>query len=355
MAITTSPSYPVVDEEVAITESTATGDVQVVSVDSRPSASTKTLSFLTVNIDAPPTNIYQIAEGEYQTNATTFDEPGEYDVTVYDMRRWEGAPGFDGDGAGELYYELIATFTGTVHVGAYVELPILAQGGDGVTLRLTVNDQTVRAAELVDATTEAARVAALNSTVEAALAVLVGDAVSAMGTDLQTGVADLRVNYEAHRKLIGVGPVHIASDVTNSVDRGDADSQAGAISLLNELRDQLIKHLWDSSAAGSPWHPVNEDDLKNVPVAAAATDLASATVLSADLRERCYERHRAQTANPASHGVADATNVLNAPTDLDDLIVAYLDELVVVSPTVAAGEPEGAVDAEHRYGFGRAS
>jgi hypothetical protein len=354
MAITTSPAYPLPGEEVTIAESAVTGDVQVVAINTRPSASTKTIGFLVQDVAVPPVGIFDIVEGSYQTNVTTFDEPGEYGVTIYDMRQWAGSPSFDGDGAGELRYQLIATFTGTVHVSALVDLPILAEGERGITLQLTVNDETVRDAELLDATAtdEAARVAALNSTVTAALAALVGNTVAAVGTDLQTGVADLRTKYEAHRKLLS--GVHIALDSTNQVSRGDPDSQAGAISLLNELRDQLLRHLWDATGALVPWHPVEEDDLKNVPVAALATDLATATILSADLRERCYERHRVQTANPASHGSADTTNTLAAPSLLDDLIVTYLDELVKVDPSVVSGEPEGAIDAEHRYGFERA-
>jgi hypothetical protein len=228
---------------------------------------------------------------------------------------------------------------------------MLAEGGQGATLRLTINDNNVRAATIINGTDEKATTAATGAAVTAALTAIVGSTVTAMGTDLQTGVADLRTNYEAHR--VRLGGCHGAADNTNSIDRGDADSQEGAISLLNELRTQVLKHLQDSTAAAVRWHAVNEDDLKNLPIAQTATGLASATILSADLRERCYEAHRSQTANPASHGVADAVNTLNAPTLLDNIIVAYFDALAIIDPPIVSGDPEGAIDADHRYGFER--
>lgn len=357
MALVIAPAYPLPGELVTISDSSTIGDVQVIELTSAPSASTMELGFLLRGTDQRPTTPLAIADNDWQTDAVAFDEPGEYGVTVYDLRQWSGAPSFAGDPGGELYHELIATYSSTLNVAAEVTLPLLTAGGVGATLQLAICNETVRAASLIDATTEAARVATLDSSVTAALTSLVGDAVSSMGTDLQTGVNDLRAKYEAHRILTG-GPVfgvHVVADNTNAARTGDADSQEGAIALLNILRSLIISHLRNSSAQslGTRWHQLNEDDLKNLPLTGSATTLAAATVLSADLRERCYERHRIQKANPASHINDDTTNVLAAPSDLDALIVAYFDALAVVNPAAVAGEPEGAVDAEHMYGFVR--
>ncbi len=360
MATSTTPTYPVVDESVVITDTSLVGTVAVVEITSVPSLSTKETGFLTLSDDDPPISALSVAIAELETSTTTFDEPGEYGVTIYDVRRWDGAPEFDEDQGGELFYELLATYSGTVHVGFVTDLPMLAANGSGAILRLTINDRNVRAATIVNATTEAARVAALQTTVTGALIAIVGDTVTAMGTALQTGVNDLRVNYEAHRVLIA-GPVHPIADNTNSVDQGDADSQEGAISLLNEIRTELIDHMRNSTAAAARWHAVGEDDFRNLPITGQAADLASATVVSAELRERCYERHRIQELgagappenNPPCHTNDDAVNTLTAPTDLDSLIVAYLDALANEDPTAVTGESEGGIDAEHMYGFER--
>jgi hypothetical protein len=45
--------------------------------------------------------------------------------------------------------------------------------------------------------------------------------------------------------------------------------------------------------------------------------------------------------------------VLSVPTALDDVIVAYFDALAATTTTGPTGEPDGAVDAESRYGFTR--
>ena len=349
MAVSTTPTYPVVDEVVTITDTSLTGDLVVIELTSAPSASTMDLGFLISASATTPTSIQDILEREIQISTATFDEPGEYGVTFYDVYRFEGAPSHVGDTA-EIWYQFIATYTGTIHVSATVDLPMLTAAGDGATLRLTINDATCRAATIVNATTEKARVAALQATVTAPVALLVGTAITSLNDSLDANVSDLRAKYEAHRVTVGGIPIHLVADSTNACSLTDADSNEGAIALLNELRVRITAHLSDATSAAAPWH--TEDDLKNLPLARAATDLGSATVLSADLRERVYELHRAQAVSPACHGAADG-NALKVPSRIDNAVNAYLDALAIENPTVVAGEPEGAIDAEHKYGFVR--
>lgn len=74
-------------------------------------------------------------------------------------------------------------------------------------------------------------------------------------------------------------------------------------------------------------------------------------MLKADLRERCYGRHRAQIASPACHGVSDTNNIMADPLTLPSAIVAYLDFVATNAPSVPAGESEGIGDAQAAWGF----
>jgi len=349
MAIFANPAYPLPNESVVISSSGTIGEVQIVEITSAPSASTKELGYLIQDSDIVPNNIFDIAENRIESDTTTFDEPGEYGVTVYDLRQWPGIPSFPGDSAGVERWEIISSSIGTVNVSAHVTLPMLTGSGQGVTLQLAINNDTVRASALIDPVDEKSRLATLQSTVTAALAAIVGSTVSSIGTDLQTGVQDLLTNYEAHRET--AVPVHSNKDVTNAVTRFGAKSQDGAVSLLNELRIKLLQHMQDSTSTKRAWHVIEEDDLKNLPLAQSAFDLGTATVLSADLRERAYERHREQISSPGSHGSKDTTNFLAGPSLLDDIVVSYFDALAALNPSAITGEPMGALEAGHRYGF----
>lgn len=283
----------------------------------------------------------------------TPDEPGEYTVTAFDFRAFSGAPAFPGDPSGDERVELVATQTGTVHVGALMDLPILTDTGHGATLRIQVNDTTIRLAELRDHVTDLSRVAALATTVTAALTALAGTVVLTATGVFQTRVEDLRAEVEDHFETGGGGTFHVNADTVNAIDRNEATSQAAAFSLLNDLREKLASHLRQLTTVGIRVH--TNDDETSVAVASPAVDLGSATVLLADLRERVFERHRIldSTSSPPIHQNVggDTTNPLTAPTLLDDLIVAYLDAIVAADPDAAAGEPEGAADAGHMAGF----
>ena len=357
IALVSTPTYPAAGSSVTLSITGGAGTVVVWELTSAPDSSALSLGLLIDGVDendTAPIAALDVAEQELNTESFTPDVAGEYGFTAYDIRQVIAIPQYAGDPSGDQRWELLATGHGTIHVGDYTDLPIVAESGDGATLRLLVVDTTVRGASLVDSTTDLARVAALDATTVAALAALVGVAVGSVGTALTSGVNDLLSNYAGHRATV-VGPpnVHPSADNQNTCNRDDADSDEGAILVLNELRDVLIAHCQNSTATGGSWH--REDDYSSTPVAGPATDRASATVLSADMRERVYERHRvldlADGDNPAPHNTNDTANPLAAPTVLDTAIISYLDALAIANPTPPAGEAEGLADMAHAFGF----
>lgn len=361
--LTLTPTFPVENEEVALTFASTPNSTFVIEITAVPSESAITNGFLTTALDVDnqtigQTNAQAIVDDDLISNTFTPDVGGEYDITVYEFREVVGfTQGHDADPNADARFDLkaVSTFVASlgVVVGANMDLPLLTSDGEGATLRFNVSDVIVRVATIVDAVTEKSRVAALQTSVTAALAAIIGSAVSVLGTDLIAGTNDVSDEYERHRQLT-VGPVHVNGDTTNVVDLGDADSLDGAIALLNELQLKIVRHLTDSASATTNWHVGGVDDLLNLPLAAPAADLASATVLLADMRERVYERHRVQIANPSAHTTADSTNDLDDdPTLLDDIIVAYFDALADDTPTAPDNEPQGVTDLSHRFGFTR--
>ncbi len=271
------------------------------------------------------------------------DVAGEYGFTV--VGRWvpQGIAGLPAN----TQSLISGVETSTVHVAALATMPIRTKYGQGATLELTVLDELIKAAALVGPVDEASGIAAQETVTVAALAALVGIAPSAIGSDLATVVADLKENQALHR-VKTAGSVHALADTVSVAQRYAPKSLPYAIDAVNEQNDLYVSHAQTGSSGGR-WHAAS-DDTKNIPVAAKATDHASATVLAADLRERCFERHRVQIASPDPHGAADNASALTAPSLLDAVIVAYLDALVLVG-AAAAGAPEGAFDLAATFGF----
>lgn len=365
MAITISPTYPVAGSAVTLSMSATVGAEVVYELTALPPESALSTGLLLEDLPArvtAPTSPVAAAEGDYQTDTFTPDVPGEYMVVGYDIERFLGFAAYPGDPGGVEYYKQLGTQYVTFHVGLAVQLPIVTARGDGGILSIQINDETVRAATIVETTNEKSRVAATITTVVNALAALVGIGVNSIGMSLQVAVNDLWAKYNAHILNVG-GVFHYAGgDTVNITETTDADAQAGALLLLRELGKDVAAHLTRASSATAIWHQDGsgntDDDLKNLPVTAMPTTVAEATVFSADLRERCYERHRqhyngaAPPYNPPEcHARVDDVNVLVAPSLLDAVIVAYLDALETITPTSPAGEPEGIIDAAHKYGF----
>jgi len=377
MAVESSPLYPAKKNETKLSLSTGSfsGNAVVWELTSKPALSTLSLGFLvlpgtsTTSLLETPTTTYStttttttttrtslvtaqsIVAASKQYDRFTPDVAGEYAFTAHDFVSFVGIPQYLGDPQGETRQVMLAQQTGTIHVGELMDLPILTDGGEGGVLRLTVVNETIRAAEITGTTGETGRLAALDPGVVAALAALVGIAVSAAGTDLQTGVNELRTKFNAH---VISSVWHVAADNVNGIVRAyDTKSQAAAIATLNEARKRFVDHAQQTTTAATRTH--TNDDYLSVPVAAQAKDIASATVLYADLSERGYERHRVldTASTPPIHDSAggDTTNALSAPSPLTTAIVSYLDAMVIVDPTISSGEPEGAGDLAHRFGF----
>jgi hypothetical protein len=306
------------------------------------------LGLVTTNDSVAVTSSVDVAAKGLDTAAFTADVPGEYGVTVFLFSRVPGANSFGEDGSAR--WRLRVTDSDTVNIGGYADLPIVTNRGDGATLRVTIVGSTVSAAELRDFTTEPARVAALQTAVTDALAAIASTTVATAIGDFQARVTDLQTEFADH---IGSATWHLVADEKNVPLIAQPTSQDAAIAVLNEISTLAPLHFLDDDTGDSPYH--TNGDPASISVARDAANLAEATVLLADLRERGFERHRVKgTGNtPPVHTTAgaDTTNALSAPTKLDDIIVAYLDALVDADPSVAAGEPEGLIDAAHMAGF----
>lgn len=331
MSITTDPTLVVAGTEVTL--SSDVGDSHVFSLTSVPADSALAIG----KIVDPQGNAVAVF---------TPDVPGEYGVTSYNYQ--ELCP----DPATGIILKLLGTTATTINAGGYADLPIVPVNGHKSTLRLTVVGDYVRAAELINPATTIARNAALDATVAAAVEALVDVTVAGLDSDLETNANDLRTNFEAHRQRVGSGPsYHLAVDWVDTMVAQASRSNQYAIGATQDAAFKIVGHL-RKEAGGTQWH--SEEDSENVlAVSPRCATLEQATVLSADLRERVYERHRilSSLTTPASHIGADALNALAAPGLLTTAIVAYLDYVVDNNPSAAAGEAEGLADASAKYGF----
>ena len=332
MAITTSETYFAAGTEVTLATTLGDADLAVFSLTSVPDTSALALGKI---VDAQGV----------ATQTITFDVPGEYGVTAAAYQEIGG-------GAAGTWRKFLGTETATIHVGGYVEMPIAPVNGHGSTLRLLVVNDTVRGAELVNPATELARVAALDATVAAAVTALEGVAVNSLDVDFVTDVNTLCSKISAHIILTSLGGsfVHAVADTTNTLLRETANSLPGALDRLNDAASHFVAHQ-QATSAGGVWHSGGDDGKNLLQVAPKAATLGEGTVLKADLRERCYGRHRAQIASPACHGVADTNNIMAPPLTLPSAIVAYLDFVATNAPSVPAGESEGIGDAQAAWGF----
>jgi len=345
LALDYSPDYPTSGTEVTLVATGATGTSREFELTSRPSLSAVPLEKLTNEL------------GE-AIDTFTPDEPGEYGIKVYDYRDTGFAPArWTGDVTAQRGKKLIGTATGTVYVGEILELPIATTRGEGATLRLTVVNNTVREASIVQSLTELSRVAALESATVAALNALVGVNVSVLGEDLPTMVSTLVDEYEAHRlAATGLPSIHFAVDDVNAMERVYQSASAYksityAIAQLNEVADRIEGHT-RSGSSSTRWHGV--DDVQYTRMVGRASDIASATVLLVDAGFRVYNRHRLVANTPNVHDEPDTEHAMPSPRPLTTFIMAYLDAIAIVDPTTAAGESDGADDAAHMYGFKRA-
>ena len=335
IALTTDPTYPVPGDKIALDATGETGNFQRYELTSAPSDSALAAGFL---VDAAGDDVAVFMP----------DVPGAYGFNVYDYDKYDGGfARYLGDPLGEARMVLLSATSVTLSVGALMDLPIVTPLGSA-TLRLTILGSNVRAASIVDVTTEAARVAAIDATVATKLAALEGVAVTSLDDDLATAANELATEYTAHIATGGIGLVHASADTTNVLAREPSNSNADAILRVNDIHDKLIAHMQAGSSGGT-WH--GTDDGKNVPITAKSATLAGAYVHAVDLRFRVYEQHRVQIANPASHLSADNTNALAPAPPLADAVTAFLNAVATTTQTAPDGEQQGAIDAAHLFGF----
>lgn len=339
MAITTDPAYPLPGATVTLARTGGVGLYTEYELTVKPSKSTLKTGLLR-DLKGGPVDTFKP------------DVQGAYTFRALEYVEYSGAGSSSPtDVVGAARKELRGSQTGTVYVCASLELYIATMYGHGATLQLKVHDDTVRSADLVKPSTELARLAALQPDVVAAIAALVGVAAApgALGEVFIADVNALAACYDKHR---GTGsPVHEDdADAINALKRKDAYSIQAALDRLFELAGLLEAHMRQGFDAGA-WH--SEDDSKNLPVAARGQSLFGGVVLLADLRERVFERHRAQIASPAAHGAADEDlgSAMIPPLPLTVAIVAYLDALAAENPTAPAGEQQGVSGLAHGLGF----
>lgn len=122
-------------------------------------------------------------------------------------------------------------------------------------------------------------------------------------------VNDLRTQYEAHRVLVGGGPVHGSADGTNSIAAPLATNLATAITLANDIKAKYNAHRQDVSGA-PPIH--GAVDSTNIVTSGDASTLANLITLVNEIRVD-YEAHRQLIAGGV-HTVADGTDIVTALT-----------------------------------------
>lgn len=336
MATTTDPEYPVAGEEVTLATDLGDPDVARFELTAVPNTSALSLGLF-------------VDEGGLPIKTFTPDVAGEYTVIASGYYDFTAPQAYVGDPCGGTRTKLMGVETTTINIGGYAELPIEPVNGHRATLRLAIVGDYVRAAELVDFGTELARVAALDTTVAAAVTALVGIAVSALDVDFIADVNACCLEYEAHR--VDTISHDGTGDTVNVLLREPAYSVPAALRRLNDWSSKIIGHT-ESLTSGGTWHA--SDDTKNtLQVKPFAGNLGEGTILKADLRERVYERHRMMTSTPAPdvHSAADELNFLADPLPLPVAIVAYLDFIATNSAGAAAGEGEGLADAQAGFGF----
>lgn len=350
MTIAFSPTAPYATQTITLSLSSAV--VQPSEVLHRWELTTK-----------PTASLLTLGELVDRTGASiaTFvpDVAGTYGVSGYRYSTSYVPAAFARDrGTSRLLNVLEVVETATVEVGLSMDM-LITGASQSLTFRVVSSNGLATAVSLVKPTSAIASTAIASTTVVAALAALVGATVATMGPSFVASVEDLRGRMVAHYAKGSSVTVHLNSgDTTNVVARTKTDDATASIDMINSLRLSALAHLAQSTATGavgatSHWHTA--DDGKNVPIAAAATDRASAMLLLCDMRQRFYERHRVQIAAPAAHSGTDTNALGISITLLESLIVAVLDVFASASPTVPTGEPASVVNLGALYGFKVAS
>jgi hypothetical protein len=407
MSIDYTPQYPVGGEELSLSLSGAVGTSFGFELTGVPSQSALTTGLLL--IDQPvgstvPVSPLLAATSDLLSSVFTPDVAGQYTFKAYDMRQVVGTPTFVGDPSGETRYELLNTQGGVVKVGSLMELPVITSDGNGGVIELRIVETYIRAAAIVDHTTEIGRTAALQADVVQALTDVVGLTIDAAATDFLPALKELRDKYDGNALALPSPPgivghrnraesvslgVHFEPDTINRLSGGIPFSLKFAVKLVNEIREKLTGHMEDSikyavqTAPGPPpeftgfWHFTAEQqwndsvpvvngilwgnpgaDTTTTPVIDPAVDLPTAAVLLCELRWRTYNRHiRLGHGSQSTHPWLDKEStssphirfVAAIPDDeisgpmpaIDKIIVNYLDTIVRMDPNFTPPAQEG--------------
>jgi hypothetical protein len=417
MSIDYTPQYPVSGEELSLSLSGAAGTSFGFELTGVPAQSALTTGLLL--IDQPvgstvPVSPLLAATSDLLSSVFTPDVAGQYTFKAYDMRQVVGTPTFVGDPSGETRYELLNTQGGIVKVGSLMGLPVVTSDGNGGVIELRIVETYIRAAAIVDHTTEIGRTAALQADVVQALTDVVGLTIDAAATDFLPALKELRDKYDGNalatpaavghrnRAAVVVFPatpdgVHFEPDTINRLSGGIPFSLKFAVKLVNEIREKLTRHLEDSikyAVEGAAdeftgfWHFTAEQqweegtpvldaawgtpgaDTTTTPVIEPAVDLPTAAVLLCELRWRTYNRHirlghgphsthpwldKESTSSPhVRFSAAIPVDEISGPMPaIDKIIVNYLDTIVRMDPnfTPTASEGPGMTNMAHKYGF----
>jgi hypothetical protein len=209
-----------------------------------------------------------------------------------------------------------------------------------------------RTPAIVSPATPKASIAAGATTVQAALASLVGEA-AATALDSPSAVTDDLINrFNAHRTQ---GSIHASNDTDNSVRVSllNPTSPAGVTESANELFRMLRNHMRNAKdeapqTGSTVYHgsPARAD-LGNLMISSPASDPATTMALIADMH-RAYEAHRASTAH---HSPADTTNVASALPKLFLVHRHFVDSLRAATPSTPSTEHEAVTVLVHGAGF----
>jgi len=415
MSIDYTPQYPVGGEELSLSLSGAVGTSFGFELTGVPAQSALATGLLLIDQtvgSTVPVSPLLAATSDLLSSVFTPDVAGQYTFKAYDMRQVVGTPTFVGDPSGETRYELLNTQSGIVKVGSLMELPVVTSDGNGGVIELRIVETYIRAAAIVDHTTEIGRTAALQADVVQALTDVVGLTIDAAATDFLPALKELRDKYDGnalaspyppgivgHRnraKSVALG-VLFEPDTINRLSGGIPFSLKFAVKLVNEIREKLTGHMEDSikyaveGASGQFtgfWHftaeqqsnigsPVDAGpwgtpgaDTTTTPVIDPSIDLPTAAVLLCELRWRTYNRHirlghgpqsthpwldKESTSSPHNRFTAAIPDdEISGPMPaIDKIIVNYLDTIVRMDPNFTPPAPEGPgmTNMAHKYGF----
>ncbi len=234
---------------------------------------------------------------------------------------------------------------------------------DTATLALWVWNDTIRATSLVEhgektpsvtaPTSPKAITATLNSSLITAVAALANvSCTTALGT-LSTVINDIIDNFNLHTQL--EAGVHDDPDSESPVQPSfrSPDSPEGTVRTMQEVLRRLELHMRTDAGTGTgtgDWHDVGAGivaDWANLPVIKAPGN-ASQAMTAVGAAWAAYEAHRVSTA---VHGIADATNTLDALPAILNIHRLFATAIQANSPTAPETVNGGVTLLVHSAGF----